>query len=371
LNINKIAFIVGTLSRGGIERQLYYMADNLIKIGYDINVLCLTEDEFWERKLIDLGVKIHHIENYSFKFLKLNKIYKIIKDQKYDLLYSTHFYTNIAAAIVGTILKIPSVTSVRNDYFFEEKGLGKIMTFFSLSFSSITIANSRAAIINGQRRIKNHNWNLLYNCVDTNKFIRKKQKINESLAIEKNIKILIVARLTKEKRVDFFLKLIHDLKRKFGNEKKIISYIAGSGRKNENLMHDLVQMSKNFSLEDEMIFLGDVNDMPKLYNNSDILVLTSEHEGLPNCILEAMASGLPVIANNVGGVSELIINNVTGFLIEPFDKNDFLNKLKLLINDKKLRKRMGASGRIRVKKHFSIEKNIKKLTLVFKNLQIS
>ena len=128
-------------------------------------------------------------------------------------------------------------------------------------------------------------------------------------------------------------------------------------------MIELQQMSTKLKLtKEELIFLGDVDDMPRLYNRSDILVLTSEREGLPNCILEAMSSGLPVVANDVGGVSELVIDKETGFLIKSFEKDHFLEKLAILIKNKKLRLRMSKKARVRAKKYFSIDSNTKILT---------
>ena len=365
----KLVFIVGTLGKGGAERQLYYTVSVLEKLGYNIDILCLSKNAYWGEKIIELGIKIYFIEHHYFKLIRLYHLYKIIRDNNYDIIYSSHSYTNIYATIISKILSIPNITSIRSDYLSEEKASGKLITYFSLSFSSTTIANSKAAITNGKNRLKNHNWVKLSNAIDLDEFNGNFIGDN-SFELDKNkINVLIVSRLTKEKRVDFFLEIIHDLKNRSDINERFISYIAGTGRDDEDLTAELVHMSKELGLnEEDVIFLGNVDDMPALYNNCDILILTSEYEGLPNCVIEASASGLPVVANDVGGVNEIIVDNVTGFLIPPFNKEEFMEKLIYLINDKKKRIEMGSKGRSYVRKNFSIENNIKSLINIFENI---
>lgn len=100
-------------------------------------------------------------------------------------------------------------------------------------------------------------------------------------------------------------------------------------------------------------FRGHVVDMGGFYKGLDIYLNTSVHEGIPMTILEAMACGLPVVAPKVGGISEIITDDVEGFLIPTRDPRDFAEKCLLLHHDPAMRERMGRAARARVEKDFS------------------
>ena len=90
----------------------------------------------------------------------------------------------------------------------------------------------------------------------------------------------------------------------------------------------------------------------------DIGVLCSESEGFPQAILEYMAVGLPVVASAVGGISELVVEGETGFLVSPNDPIAFATDLRFLIENPELSNRMGKAGQKRSRDCFSLEKEI-------------
>ena len=92
-------------------------------------------------------------------------------------------------------------------------------------------------------------------------------------------------------------------------------------------------------------FVGARNDVPCILRKSDIILSTSDHEGLPNVILEAMAAGKPVIATNVGGNKEAVCPEETGFLLAPGDVNGFVEKMSQLITNSTLRAHYGQKGK--------------------------
>jgi glycosyltransferase involved in cell wall biosynthesis len=101
-------------------------------------------------------------------------------------------------------------------------------------------------------------------------------------------------------------------------------------------------------------FRGQVLEMRSIYQEADILVLTSEHEGTPNVILEAMACGLPVVATRVGGVPDIIQDGLTGFLVPKDDENAQLRVLLELVHNTDLRTRIGAAAQAYVETHHSL-----------------
>ena len=101
-------------------------------------------------------------------------------------------------------------------------------------------------------------------------------------------------------------------------------------------------------------FLGARRDVPELLAAADLFVLSSRSEGLPISVLEAMAAGLPVVATNVGGVSELVVDGETGFLVPPADPRALAEAVGRLLRDPHLRHRFGAAGRRRAERRFDV-----------------
>ena len=108
------------------------------------------------------------------------------------------------------------------------------------------------------------------------------------------------------------------------------------------------------SLAGRVEFLGTRRDVPELLACADIFVLSSRSEGLPISVLEAMAARLPVVATDVGGLSELVVEGETGLLVPPADATAFAEALERLLCDPELRRRFGASARLRAERHFDL-----------------
>ena len=102
-------------------------------------------------------------------------------------------------------------------------------------------------------------------------------------------------------------------------------------------------------------FAGKVSNVKEYYDISDIFVLPSISEGLSNALLEAMSSGMAVVASNVGGNKEIIEDKKNGLLFEVGDKQDLAEKLSVLCNDKSLREELGMNARNKILKDYSID----------------
>jgi glycosyltransferase involved in cell wall biosynthesis len=109
-------------------------------------------------------------------------------------------------------------------------------------------------------------------------------------------------------------------------------------------------------------------DVPELLAQSDIFVLSSHWEGLPISIIEAMRAGLPVVASDVGGVSESVIDGVTGLISHPRDVNHLRECLQILIDSPELIAKMGQTGRESFYRDFRIEGSIKKTLEVYESV---
>ncbi len=192
--------------------------------------------------------------------------------------------------------------------------------------------------------------------------------INNPITIEKSIKkfsntipkILFLASLNKNKGIYDLIDAVDSLSKKFEFE----LLICGDGE-----IKKVSEKIKNKKLNKKVIMLGWVSGEKKknILLSSDIFVLPSYYEVQPICVLEAMSFKMPIIASDVGSVSEEVINGYNGFLIKPGDINDLINKIKILLNNPKKRISMGNNSYLLVKEKFGIKKVIKRLDEIYIN----
>jgi glycosyltransferase involved in cell wall biosynthesis len=132
--------------------------------------------------------------------------------------------------------------------------------------------------------------------------------------------------------------------------------IAGSDRAGHELV--LRRMILEFGLQERITLLGHRDDVPDILAAADIHAMPSHEEGLPNSIIEAMASGLPIVASRVGGIPELVIEGQHGLLVEPRDADRLAEAILALARNADLRTRIGRENEARVRAHFSLEKSV-------------
>ena len=123
--------------------------------------------------------------------------------------------------------------------------------------------------------------------------------------------------------------------------------------------------ANDLNVANRVEFLGDRFDIAEILSNSHVFALASKWEGFPLSILEAMRAGLPVIASNVGGISEAVTDGKTGFLVERGDVSAFRTRLNSLLDDATLRRRMGAAGRDRYENAFTLDHMLRKTLAVY------
>jgi glycosyltransferase involved in cell wall biosynthesis len=172
---------------------------------------------------------------------------------------------------------------------------------------------------------------------------------------EEPFTLIAVGRLGRPKRLDRFISILHRLRNNFGLN--VRGWIIGSGRQDEDLRVELESQARRLGLLPDIVqFGGTVSDMRSVYHKAATCVLTSDFEGTPNVLLEAMASGLPVVATQVGGVPEIVQHGRTGFLAEPDDLDGLVAPLVELVKNSELRMDMGRRARAFVEENHSLQR---------------
>ena len=134
-------------------------------------------------------------------------------------------------------------------------------------------------------------------------------------------------------------------------------YIAGglSNELHEEYKSELTDLAKELEIEDSVYFLGWVDEMPEFLAGLDVFVLPSYNEGISGAVREALAMKTPVVSSDVGGMSDVVIEDETGFLIHPGDVDELASAVIGLLEDQDLRSKMGKNGRELIVTEFSIE----------------
>jgi glycosyltransferase involved in cell wall biosynthesis len=345
-----VCFLAGTLQNGGAERELFHILQALCQAGAAPRLLSVDRGEFWEDKIRALGVPVTWVGNGRSRLARLLRILKELRKDPPDVLQSQHFFTNAYAAVAARLLRVAGIGAMQNNGHSEVSACGALGGWLGLHLPAIIAANSRMAIQYAVAKgVRPSRLYFLPNIVDTTWF---KPSVAPSA---QPLTLIAVGRLVKQKRVDRFISILGRLRTDF--QLNVRGLIVGSGRPDEDLRPVLEAQARSLGLlPDAIEFRGDVSDMRSVYHEGAVCVLTSDFEGTPNVLLEAMAAGLPVVATRVGGVPEIVLNGQTGFLFEPDDINGLATALAELVKNSELRMEMGRRARAHIEQTHAPER---------------
>ncbi len=319
LSNRRICFIAGTLGCGGAERQLAYMLRVLQTERARVSVLSLTEGEFWEEPLLRSGVEIVHVGGDGSRLGRLRVIVREVRRLQPEVLQSGHFFTNMYAALAARMTGVREIGAIRSQVQNEVEAIGGVLGKLSLRLPRVMCANSRAAveraIIAGvpRERIR-----FLPNVVDTDWFTPGDR------GFDRPVTVLGVGSLRPVKRFDLFLNVIARLHAHGGDHLRAV--IVGEGPERERLIYRRDELG----LREVVEFPGASEDMRPWYEKADVFLSTSDVEGTPNVVLEAMACGLPIVATDVGDVRSLLPDGF-GLVVQPGDELALAVAMSILI----------------------------------------
>lgn len=339
----KVCFVVGTLGQGGAERQLLFMLNALMRRGISARVLCLSRGEYFETQIKSLGVSVEFIGRSRSRPRRLLQIVQSLRSERADVLQSTHFYTNLYTGLCGRLLGIPSIGAIRSDFIRELAAHG-FWGRWQVAAPQFFLTNSMEAYRNAV------NGGIPASKIEVLRNVVSPADVYPATKLSKPVTVLFVGRLDENKRPEMFVRLAEAILRTHqGIPLKFM--IAGDGP----LRSQLEDLATRLGMtEQELSFLGPVDDINTVYRNSHILVLTSNSEGTPNVILEAMAFGLPVVATRVGGTIE-ILGDGRGLLVDRDDGDGLVEAVSHLIGDTELRAELGRRGKAYVERDHSID----------------
>lgn len=353
---------------GGVETFLEQLAGRLVERGNKVHVV--TGDRCGrsvENKIVVHGTDV--LGDYRNRIVTREEYWKchsyftrFIRKNRIDILHAHNFQRNFRPGITMALYcaavseRIPVALHVHNPVVTPEAALlvSKIPWSGVFCVSNWITEHVRTLGVCDKRTIRT-----VYNGVDTKKFKPglDTELIKKRMGIEDEKVILSPSRFVKRtgafherKNLQILLRSLAKLKKEFKRFKVVFT-----GKNNIGL-DKIMQEAKRLRIEDKVIFANiGFDDMPNLYNASDMVVLPSVGEAFGMIYIEGMACGKPVIGCNDGGVPEVIVNNKTGYLIRPNNIPELTKKmLGLLLNEKKS-EWFGSYGRRLVKRKFDID----------------
>ena len=340
--------IVLGLHVGGLEKFVLDLVENYSEDFQPI-LVCLEGKGELGRLRDDLEIyEIHKPPGLNPAVIW--QLLSLAKRCKIELIHTHNPAPHFYGALVGFILRIPVIhTKHGRNYPADRKKiwLNRISSF--LTNRIVAVSRDAADICRSVEKIPASKVTVILNGIDTAKFYPK-----EKIHAAKTGKVLIgiVARLSVEKDHQTLLLAYKLLAEKTAG---FHLNIIGDGL----LREDLERMVRQLGIESIVSFCGMCHDIPGHLRNLDIFVLSSTTEGISLTLLEAMATSLPVVATDVGGNPEVVIDGETGFIVPPKNPREMADKLLRLITDENLRRQMGEKARKRVEEHFGIKETVR------------
>lgn len=351
------------------------------------DLICVCSKGKNTKKLRDDGFNVINLNinraiNPLFNIISLYNLYKLFKREKPDIV---HVHTPVAAVLGRIAAKkanVPIVIYTAHGFYFHkgmshikyniilkiEKYLAKHYTDFIFTQSEEDRKTALENIFIDKSKILT-----IGNGVDVwgefNPKNIEKDKINElykEFNLNKNDKIVtFIGRLVKEKGVIDLLEAFNNVN--FSDEKKVKLLMVGDIAQNER-DKDTKKKLEKYRNNSNIIFTGYRNDINNILYITDVFCLPSYREGMPRTIIEAMAMECAVIATDIRGSREEVIDRKTGFLVPVNSINILSDKIKKLIEDDKLLQEMKIAGRKRAERFFNEKEIVKKQIEIFNKL---
>jgi glycosyltransferase involved in cell wall biosynthesis len=357
----RVLYLITELNPGGAQVVLFRLLSRLDLCKYDPQVVCFYNgNSFIADNIRNLGIPVTDIGfSKPWKFIRLWRLWMKLKGERPIILHCWLFHANLVGRLLGYCLKVPVIITSRRNVVLIGKFREQLKCLTrKMDDAIIAVCDlARNAEIEGTK-VNPEKVITIYNGIDVNNFeiIPFKAKMNSCFGGGENPESIIlgsVGRLCAQKG---FIFLINALDLLVEENPYIKLIIVGEGKMRSTIENHVQKLG----LSENVQFLGYQNNILEILRSMDIFVLPSLWEGMPNAILEAMAAGLPVVATNVGGTPEVVVDGETGFLVPPRDPEALANAIQRLIDDPELRKKFGQAGRERVERHFTIQETVRK-----------
>lgn len=373
--VHKILFIIDNLEFGGGERGFLQLIKGLDKQRYNIHVASKPSGKFAESiREMDIPLLPLIMEN-KYNPIIVGKLTHIINKGKYQIVHSQgarcDFFSRIAVRLSQRPYLISTIQMPVDG--FNVNTLRKSVYRFFDRFSEkyvdrfIVVSDVLKSILINSHHIPSDKIVKIYNGVEMARFNldfcdQKSPKVRKSFGLNSSHTVIgAIGRFTWQKGFKY---LIHSIPSIIQNHPRTKFLLVGEGP----LKKELEDLAGKLNIKENIIFPGFRNNIDNILSAVDIFVVPSILEGFPMVILEAMAMARPIIASNIPGISEQIINGSTGILVPPKSSEAISKTLTDLIVNQNKAKRIGEKAMAYVNSNFSVEKMVFKTQKIYQEL---
>lgn len=358
----KILYVITSLGLGGAEKLLLYYLRELDKSKYSFSVCCLRAEPNDLLPEISKYTKVINLKiKNKFNPLVIGKLIKLFWNLKPDLIHTHLFQPRVYVSIAylfyyRTIL----ITQKHNSVNPRKHNIFVLFEMLSILVNRKVIAISQSVknSLIKYELIPERKIYVLPNCIDYKEFkeivdFRKNFR-------EKPIIIGTVGRLERQKGTKYLLMAMKIILLKYPHTRL---EIVGDG----SLLEELKNLSSKLGISNSVVFFGKFVNVKPFYSRMDVFVLPSIYEGFGIVLLEAMASGVPVVATDVDGIKEVILDSHCGILVPPKNPEAIANAVIKIIENPQLTQSLIDQGFTRVKL-FDVQEHVMKLDNLYTNL---
>jgi glycosyltransferase involved in cell wall biosynthesis len=361
-----IVRIITWLPRGGIERRLVAVLPQLNKPPFHVSLVCIRERGPLADELEQAGVPVSVVPLRSRLDPRgLWTLARWMRDQQIELVHSHMYRSNIPATIAARLAGVRHILCQVHNIDTWESCRQRMMDRWLMRWRTAMLAVSEGVKRNivSNLRCPPERVCVLYNGIDIQQYgsSRPEPELRHGLGIPEGHRLVVMlARLVEQKNHTRFLQALESIHSELPPTSVLF---VGEGK----LLGALEREVEERRLSDIVSFAGHRNDIPQILALSDLSAVTSDREGFSNAILESLAAGVPVVATDVGGNSEAIVDGKCGLLVEPDDLAGLARALKTVLTDDALRKRMSEDARQRAKR-FSLDRMLKETRELYLDL---
>lgn len=368
----KILHLISGGDTGGAKTHVLSLLSELQK-KIDVKIICfMKEDFYYEAK--ERGINIEVFEQkkrYDLSVVK--RLLSEIKKGKYDIVHCHGARANFMAFLLKLFYKIPSVTTVHSDYKLDfQDNRYKDLVYTKINTLALKFIDYYIGVSDSFRKMlidrgfDSDKIFTVYNGIEMNLMKELTNPVEffkrYNITSDKDtILIGTLARLHPVKGVDV---LIRGAKKVLDQRQNVKFLIGGDGTEAPILK----ELAKELGIEKNVYFLGFVNEPSSFFNAIDVNTVTSHSESFPYVIMEGGAFRKTIVASNVGGIGDIVIEGKTGFLFEDGDHEKLAAQLIKLIDDADLRRKLGENLYNSVKKNYSAESMANKHISIYKQI---
>mgnify|MGYP002395286792 CR=1 FL=1 len=348
-----IVRIITWLPKGGIERRLVALLPRLNTSPFRVSLVCIRERGPLADELMQAGVAVSVIPLRSRLDPRgLRALSHWMREQGVDLVHSHMYRSNVPATIAARLAGVRHVLCQVHNIDTWETRRQRMMDRWLMRWRTamLAVSNDVKRDIVAKLGCSPGKVRVLYNGIDVKEYgsAHPNHQLRHALGIPEGNKVVVVlARLVEQKKHTRLLQALEMCR----NELPPVSVLfVGDGK----LRGELEREVETRHLGDMVSFTGHRDDIPQILALSDLSVLTSDREGFSNTIIESLAAGVPVVATDVGGNREAIVDGECGLIVQPDELTGLARALKTVLVDDALRRKMSQSARMRAQT-FSLE----------------